>query len=70
MIKPEPEIAQQDTSSRNDTEPNEEQHSLEVPLVKGEIAEEYSTAASSPATLDQEEVLARSVLQSVPLLPR
>lgn len=59
LIKPEPEIAQQDTSSRNDTEPNEEQHSLEVPLVKGEIAEEYSTAASSPATLDQEEVLAR-----------
>ncbi|XP_032903955.1 kinesin-like protein KIF17 [Amblyraja radiata] len=59
LIEPEPEIAQQDTSNRNDTEPNEEQHSLEVPLVKGEIAEEYSTAASSPATLDQEEVLAR-----------
>ncbi|XP_078281583.1 kinesin-like protein KIF17 isoform X4 [Rhinoraja longicauda] len=59
LIEPEPEIAQQDTSSRNDTEPYEEQHSLEVPPVKGEIAEEYSTAASSPATLDQDEVLAR-----------
>ncbi|XP_072887793.1 kinesin-like protein KIF17 isoform X1 [Hemitrygon akajei] len=60
LIEPEPEITEQDIRSMKDTASTEEQHSLlGVQLSKGEIAAECSPVASSPATLDHEEVLAR-----------
>ncbi|XP_051894933.1 kinesin-like protein KIF17 [Pristis pectinata] len=60
LVEPEPEITEQDSRSMKDTASTEEQRSvLGVQLLKGEIAAGYSPAGSSPATLDQEEVLAR-----------
>ncbi|XP_067873631.1 kinesin-like protein KIF17 isoform X2 [Heterodontus francisci] len=60
LIEAEPEIATQDSSSKKVTPTNEEQSSpLDLQPLKEDFTPECSPAGSSPATLDQEEVLAR-----------